>query len=122
MTKLHASTQFINVLVKVTPSDKPGVYHVQSAPAMPCVTEIDTVINYQIFDSGHKNIVFTGMTVAPVGNDQLSNSSVSISGKQLTFTDANTKKMTLNITLQFKDEDGISFMHDPQVVNEPGQQ
>lgn len=119
MSKLKASTPYINVLVKVKPSTTPGQYLVETAPATPWVTQVDTIINYQIFDTGGKDIVFTGMTVSPADNNQLSPASVSVSGKQLTFSDANTSKMILNITLNFKDEDGVEFMHDPQVQNEP---
>jgi hypothetical protein len=119
MSKLIPSTPFINVLVKVRPGSHPGQYEVETAPATPWVTIRDTVINYQIFDSGKKDIVFTGMSVTPVDNDQLSAASVSVSGKQLTFSDANTSKVTFNITLNFKDEDGVEFTHDPEVQNSP---
>lgn len=119
MSKLIASTPFINILVKVRPGSQAGTYKVDTAPAILRVTQPDTVINYQIYDDGGKNIIFTGMTVTPADNDQLSNASVSKSGKQLTLSDANTSKVTLNITLNFKDESGIQFAHDPEVENEP---
>ena len=119
MSKFIACTPFINILVKVKPGSKPGTYQVETAPAVPCIKQPDTVINYQIYDSGSHDIIFTGMTVSPADNDQLSPASISVSGKQLTFTDANTSKMTLNITLNFQDEDGVQFMHDPEVENEP---
>lgn len=120
MSKLVASTQFINVVVSVHPSDTAGTYNVETAPAIPRVTQKDTVINYQIVTSGKSNIVFTGMTVTPP-SDQFSQASVSVSGKQLTFTDANTGTVpkTFNVTLNFKDEAGLQFMHDPEVLNEP---
>ncbi|CAN7445410.1 hypothetical protein [Duganella sp. LjRoot269] len=119
MSTLIPCTPFINILVKVKPGSTAGTYKVETAPAIPCITEPDTVINYQIFDSGSNNIVFTGMKVLPVDNGQLSAATVSVSGKQLTFSDANTSPMTLNITLNFKDEAGVEFMHDPEVQNEP---
>lgn len=119
MSKLIASTPFINILVHVREDSETGAYKVVTAPAIPYVTQPDTILNYQIFDSGKKDIVFTGMSVLPKDNDQLSHGSVSISGKQLTFSDANTSKMTLNITLNFKDEAGLEFSHDPEVQNEP---
>ncbi|MRW88738.1 hypothetical protein GJ699_01920 [Duganella sp. FT80W] len=120
MSKLTASTQFLNVLVQVKPGTKPGTqYTVQTAPAIPYVTQPDTVINYQIYDTSGFDIVFTGVTVVPADNDQLSPASVSISGKQLTFTDANTKSITFNIILNFKDKDGVEFSHDPQIQNDP---
>ena len=119
MSKLIASTPFINIMVKVKPGNTPGEYRVETAPEILCVTQPDTIINYQIYDCGNNDIVFTGMTVSPSDNNQLSQASVSISGRQLTFSDANTSKMKLNVTLNFQDEDGVKFMHDPEVENEP---
>lgn len=122
MTKLIQSTPFVNILVKVRAGAKDGTYEVETAPANPYITQPDTVINYQIFDSGKNDIVFNSkipMTVIPAENGQLSSPSVSISGKQLTFSDANTSQMTLNITLNFQDETGVQFSHDPEVRNEP---
>ena len=122
MTKLIQSTPFINILVKVRPGSTSGTYKVETAPAIPYITQPDTIINYQIFDCGNNEIVFDSsnpMTVVPEDNGQLSAPTVSISGKQLTVIDANTVKMTLNITLNFLDEKGVSFSHDPEVENEP---
>ncbi|WP_332856571.1 hypothetical protein [Duganella sp. S19_KUP01_CR8] len=119
MSKFIACTPFINILVKVRPGVKPGTYKVETMPAVLRVSQPDTVINYQIFDSGTENIVFTGMTVLPEDNNQFSEESISVSGKQLTFSDANTAPMTLNIILNFKNDEGVQFMHDPQVENEP---
>lgn len=119
MSKIHASTPFINVMVKVTAGDQAGAYHVRMAPEMPCATQPDTIVNYQIYDDGGEGIVFTGMTIQTLGNDQLSAPSVSKSGKQLTFCDANTSKVTISFTLNFKNAQGIEFMHDPQVKNDP---
>lgn len=121
MTKLTPSTQFINVLVQVEQGPEHGHYFVQTAPEVPYVTQADTVLNYQICDTSGKNIVFTGMKVIPIGNDQLSTPSISVSGKNLTFCDANTSEVTLNITFQFEDQDGYKFTHDPQVENQPEQ-
>ncbi|WP_343729375.1 hypothetical protein [Duganella sp.] len=122
MTKLTQSTPFLNILIKVREGDTPNNYVVETAPVAPYITQPDTVINYQIFDSGKHKIVFDSknpMTVSPADNNQLSTPSRSLSGKQLSFIDANTSKMTLNITLNFETEDGVQFSHDPEVRNEP---
>lgn len=122
MMKLTQSTPFLNILVKVREGEGDSPYIVETAPAAPYITQPDTIINYQIFDSGKHNIVFDDknpMSVTPVDNNQLSAPSVSLSGKQLTFSDANTSQMTLNITLNFITEDGVRFSHDPEVRNEP---
>jgi len=121
MTKLLASTPFINVVVKVRPKAEPGQYTVETAPAIPWVTQKDTVINYQIYNTGDNEIFFTGMSVTPEHNLQLSTPSLSISRKQLTFSDANTAPIALNITLHFTDSQGVLFSHDPQVQNQPEQ-
>lgn len=117
MSKIHASTQFINVMVKVRPAEKAGEYHVHTAPETPWVTQKDTIINYQIYDSGEHDITFVGMTADP--NDQFSAAVVSVSGKQLTFSDRNSSSQTISFKLQFQTEDGVIFSHDPQVQNEP---
>ncbi|USX24770.1 DP-EP family protein [Oxalobacteraceae bacterium OTU3CINTB1] len=119
MSKIHACTQFINVMVKVKAGAVSGTYDVHTAPEMPCVTQKDTVINYQIYDDDHQGIVFTGMIIQTLGNDQLSAAVVSLSGKQLTFTDANTSKVDISFKLTFKTASGVEFMHDPQVKNDP---
>lgn len=119
MSKIHESTQFINVMVKVKAGAEPGTYDVDTAPKMPCVTQKDTVLNYQIYDDDNQGIVFTGMIIQTLGNAQFSAPTVSLSGKQLTFTDANTSKVDISFKLTFKDAAGVEFMHDPQVKNEP---
>lgn len=120
MTKLVPPPSFKNIQVSVKPNpDKPGKYDVLTIPPAPQITDADTIINYQIVDTDGYPIVFTGMNVKPHDNDQLSNATVSIDGKMLTFSDMNSVKMTLNINLKFKDQDGVEFAHDPQIQNEP---
>lgn len=120
MTPLNAATQFINVLVKVKPGLTQGSYIFETSPAVPYVTQPDTVINYQLYDTCGHDIVFTGLTAAP--NDQLSDYSLSQSKMLLTLNDAVTKQITLDINLQFHNrKTGEVFSHDPQVQNEPQQ-
>jgi hypothetical protein len=122
MTKLIASTPFLNVSIKVRPGSTQGSYKVETAPKKICVTQSDSVINYQIVDTGEYEISFNKknpMTVLPAINDQLSLPSVSVSGKILTLNDANSSKMNLAITLNFVDEAGVEFSHDPEVENDP---
>ncbi|WP_139260663.1 hypothetical protein [Duganella sacchari] len=122
MSKLVASTPFINVSIKIRPDHITGSYKVETAPAILRVTQPDTIINYQIVDSGEQNIVFNKnnpMTVTPSDNNQLSLPSVGITGKLLTFSDANSVAMTLKILLHFVDEKGVEFKHDPEVSNDP---
>ena len=122
MSTFPASTSFVNILVSVKPSiTTPGTYDVVTAPAVPVITETDTVINYQIFATDGYDIIFKGMCVKPEVNNQLSPASVSTSGKLLTFSDANTENMDLNITLKFidKQKPELEFSHDPQIINHP---
>lgn len=120
MTTIVPATAFQNIQVSVKPNPaKPGHYIVHSEPADPVITQTDTIVNYQIIDTDGYPIVFTGMGVKPHDNGQLSDATVSVDGKLLTFSDINTLKMTLNINLKFKDQDGVEFAHDPQVQNDP---
>ena len=119
MTQLVPPTTFQNIMVWIKPIEgTPGKYHVVTEPAVPVITDEDTVINYQIVDTDGLPIRFKGMSVKPKDNGQLSKESVSIDGKLLTFSDANTVKMMLNITLHFEHDD-VEFSHDPQVSNDP---
>lgn len=122
MSAFPASTSFVNILVFITPSSNPErEFDVVTAPAAPTITERDTVINYQIFSSAGEDIVFTGATIEPKDNDQLSTPVVSVSGKMLTLSDANTIPMDLNVTLNLanKSRGGHTFSHDPQIINNP---
>ena len=130
MKKFPSPTSFIDVLVTVTPGAEPGTFNYVTDPAAPVITQPDTVINYQIFESGGHDIVFTGMTVEPADNGQLSVPSLSVSGKLLTLSDANTEKVTMTIQLQFSEKGGaaksiaasrLAFKaeNDPQVQNDP---
>ena len=120
MTTLVPPTTLQNILVTVTPKDgQANKYNVTTVPPIPTITQQDTLLNYQIVDTGGLPIVFTGMTVKPADNNQLSEETISLDKKMLAFFDANTEKMVLNITLHFKDGDAVEFSHDPQVKNDP---
>lgn len=120
MTTLVPPASFLNIQVFVKPrEDHPKKYDVVTEPAEPIITQQDTVINYQIVETYGFPIRFTGMTVKPKDNDQLSEETLSLDKRMLTFIDANTKKMTLNITLHFKNGESEEFSHDPQVRNDP---
>jgi len=120
MTKLVPPVTFQNILVSVKPNpNKQGKYIVATVPEVPVITQQDTIVNYQIVDTASLPIVFTGMTVTPKNNEQLSSATVSVDGRQLTFSDINTVKMMLNIRLHFNREDEGAFSHDPQMENDP---
>lgn len=110
---------FQNIAVSVKPDEKnPGQYITTTEPVDPVLIEPNVILNYQIVNSYGFDIVFTGASVKPRYNRQLSKPTVSADGKMLTFSDINTEKMTLNITLEFEGPDGV-FLHDPQVQNDP---
>jgi riboflavin synthase len=120
MTKLVPPVTFQNIMVWVKPNpEKSGKYLVKTEPEVPVITQQDTIINYQIVDTAGFPIVFTGMTVKPKHNDQLSPAAVSMDGRLLTFSDLNTVKMTLDIRLHFDEKEQGAFSHDPQVENDP---
>lgn len=108
-----------NIAVSVRPDEKnPKKYIAVTEPVDPILTAPNVILNYQIVNSYGLDIVFTGATVKPRYNRQLSKPTVSVDGKMLTISDINTEKMTLNITLEFEGPDGV-FLHDPQVQNDP---
>lgn len=113
-----SETKFINIQVIVMPKARPGDYDVICNPELVTVQSLDTVINYQIIDPSPEGIKFSGVEIKPDHNHQLSQPSISVSGKLLTFSDANTIKETMNVTLRFIDNDGHNFGFDPQIANE----
>ena len=121
--KLHDKpTSFLNVQVTVSvDKDQAGKTHYKTSftPERLVVTEYDTVINYQIVDPTPAGIRFKSMTVKPAGENQLSDPSISESGKLLTFSNANTKKVDFHLTLHFKGDAEVQFAVDPEMSNEP---
>lgn len=120
MTTATAITPFINVLVWVRRKDSGDGYTVRCEPVAPSIVQNDTVINYQIADTYGQDIIFSGLDVNPPDVNQISSPSISVSGKLLTVSDANTYKGWLSLYLEFHDRSaGIKFKHDPQVRNDP---
>jgi len=122
MSSFPAPAQFVNILVSVKPSTTIGKkWDVTTAPVAPMITQNDTVINYQIFDTSGHDIVFTGLTVDPAINTQLSPAVISVSRKMLTLSDANTQRIDFDINLGFEERNvpNSDFTHDPQITNNP---
>lgn len=122
MTSVFTSKQspeFINIEVTVVHASQLDEYVISCVPEMVTVHSPDAVINYQITNQSPSDIQFAGMTVLPDDTNQLSAASISVNGKMLTFSNANTEKVMLNVTLQFHDADGAPFAHDPQIQNDP---
>ncbi|UMR29821.1 hypothetical protein MJ904_22730 [Massilia sp. MB5] len=117
-------TAFVNVQVvaipKVDPATGNVTYQTTFHPPAIVVKKRDTVINYQIVSPTPVGVEFFAMTVVPKHtHHQLSEPSVSQSGKLITFSNANTVKEKMNITLHFLDNDKTIFNVDPEIINEP---
>ncbi|QBQ35599.1 hypothetical protein [Pseudoduganella plicata] len=88
---------------------------------MPDVVRVvlpDTVINYQLVAPTPAGVKIDTVTILP-DNSQLSAPSIGRSGRIATFSDANTTSETLNITLHFIDNVGVTFAVDPEIRNDP---
>jgi hypothetical protein len=116
-------TAFLNVQVTAIPETNAATgkqhYRVEFTPPSLVVTEYDTVINYQLVDPTPKGVTFKSVTVKPGREDQLSDPTISESGKLVTFSDANTRPVNFSLTLHFKDEKGVEFNVDPEISNDP---
>ncbi len=116
-------TAFLNVQVTALPETDPASgktrYRTRFNPERLVVTEHDTVINYQLVAPTPAGVRFRSVTVKPGREDQLSDPSISESGKLVTFSDANTRTADFHLTLHFTDRDGIEFLVDPEGANEP---
>jgi len=116
------ATPFINI--QVTVLQKPSgtgssSYDVSCNPESITVTQPDSVINYQLVEPTPQEIEFSGVDTKPDHNHQLSAATISVSGKLLTLSDANTKDQILDLTLKFHDKQGNKISFDPQVINRP---
>lgn len=108
----------VTVLQKQSGTSSPS-YDVSCNPESITVTAHDTVLNYQLVEPTPQEIVFSGVDTKPDHNHQLSAASISVSGKLLTLSDANTRDQTLDLTLKFHDKHGNKISFDPQVINRP---
>ncbi|GAB2843652.1 hypothetical protein GCM10027277_09020 [Pseudoduganella ginsengisoli] len=116
-------TSFKNVQVTAIPEidsvTKKVKYKTSFDPDSLTITEFDTVINYQLISPTPADVTIKKVTFKPVTSNQFSEPSIGDSGKIVTFSDANTAKETFNLTLHFADSDGVEFLVDPEVTNEP---
>lgn len=116
-------TAFLNVQVTAIPEHDQTAgktrYKVTFHPATLVVTEYDTVINYQLVEPTPAGVTFRSVTVKPSREDQLSDPSISESGKLVTFSDANTKPANFNLTMYFRDHANVEFNVDPEISNQP---
>lgn len=114
--------QFINILVTAIPSVDPISKEITyKTTFMPEAIEVmlpDTIINYQLIDPTPAGVKFSEVTIAPA-SDQLSQPIIGQSGRILTLSDANTLPLTFNLSLGFKDNDGVKFIVDPEIKNDP---
>ncbi|HZV64264.1 MAG TPA: hypothetical protein VFG03_05050 [Telluria sp.] len=118
--KIVNGPQYFNVDVHCTWDPQTDTYITKTFPDPITITEPNTIINYQIIQGPGQKLVFIGMSKLPDHQHQFSVPSISVDRTMITFSDANTKKVTFNVDLYVADADGNLFSHDPQVLNEPG--
>lgn len=115
-------TTFLNVQVTAIPQIDPitgkTTYQTTFSPEVLAVTQPDTVINYQLIAPTPAGVEFKNVNIKQ-HVDQLSTPSISLSGKLVTFSDANTSKETISLTFYFSDKDGVKFDVDPDLENIP---
>ncbi|KQV46352.1 hypothetical protein [Massilia sp. Root335] len=123
--KIDIPPAFINVIVIAVPTSDgsgnaaDGLYNITTLPDAVAVTRPNTIVNFQLIPPTPDAFVFAGFERKPsVGVRQLSNASVSLDGKMLTFSDENSDKEFVGVTLLFSTGQG-SVMHDPQIQNTP---
>jgi hypothetical protein len=116
-------TELVNVQVVAIKSIDPVTgapnYDVSFSPAEIRVHSSDAIVNYQLIWPSTEGIRFTGMSVTPVDQQQFSDECVALNGLSMSFIDANTQPMILNVSINFVDADGNPFVVDPEIRNEP---
>jgi hypothetical protein len=120
--KATATPVFHNVLVTAMPALNPDTgkveYTTTFTPEVVFVTTQDAVLNYQLVSPTPTGVQFKEVKFKQK-IDQLSQPSISISGKNVTFNDANTSPESINATFHFADSDGVLFSVDPIIENDP---
>ncbi|MRV74749.1 hypothetical protein GJ700_23840 [Duganella sp. FT92W] len=114
--------EFDNVQVTAIPYvDENGKtkYRTTFNPETVTVTTHDAILNYQLVAPTPDGVKFSKVSIKPEHSDQFSEPSISVSGKMVTFSDANTVKESLALTFHFTDSDGVEFLVDPEVDNNP---
>ena len=124
MATLPAIPEFFNTTITVLRTADgsgnacDGKYNVVYGNPKVTDRSANAIFNYQLADPTPKEIRFTGMRVeGETGTHQLSEPTISVDGRMITFSDANTETVLMNLT--FKWRDCIEFEHDPQVGNIP---
>lgn len=79
----------------------------------------DAVFNYQLVDPTPLELRFIGIRVAGQSHHrQLSPASISVDGRMITFSDANTERVNMHLTFTWHDaKNGMEFEHDPGISN-----
>lgn len=117
------ATEFFNIQVVALPVSDPKTgktkYNTSFTPESITITQPDAVINYQLVTPTPAGVKIKEMTSSPDSAHELSIPSIGVSGKLVTFSDANTVKADIHVTLHFIDTDNIEFSEDPEIINDP---
>lgn len=113
--------KFCNTRVIITRNTSGFGHTVTCDPPDIIVLKPNAVINYQLVDPTPPEIEFTGLTFRkPHPERQLSDPSISVDKRMITFSDLNSVNEVIDISLQWRDQlkkENIS--HDPQIGNDP---
>lgn len=116
------ASEFHNIQVVATPTIDPAsgkiAYTTTFDPPSVTITTHDAVLNYQLISPTPEGVQFKDVKVKQKV-DQLSTPSISLSGKIVTFSDENTSQEDIHVTFYFSDKDGVEFLVDPIIENEP---
>lgn len=100
--------------VTVRAGSTPGTYDFTYEPARNVVKKKNTEMIYQLTSDTPAGILFTGMS-SP--SSDMGPGTVAAGGRSISFNNANSKKETVKVKLDF--EDTVSFYSMPEVINEP---
>lgn len=91
----------VTVTTAVNPQTGEQEYIPKYQPEVIRVTDSDTVLNFKLDQPTPDDVIVTSVTARPSDNTQLSTPSISTNGKQVTLTDINTVRQTLNLDFVF---------------------
>lgn len=91
----------VTVTTAVNPQTGEQEYVPKYQPEVIRVTDSDTILNFKLDQPTPDDVIVTSVTARPADNTQLSTPSISTNGKQVTLTDINTVRQTLNLDFVF---------------------
>lgn len=94
--------------VKVIVTETISGYKAEYDPKVIDVDDNDTILSFRLVSPTPDNVVIDKVTIKQLGQDQLSNPTISQNGKRAVLTDENTVQGQFNLQFSFKQKGAVA--------------